>query len=87
MERRELRQNIKLGPGGIREIEFIVQAFQLVRGGRNPELRTRSLLTALPLLASDRQLRHATVTQLAAAYRFLRTLENRLQAILLQRLY
>jgi glutamate-ammonia-ligase adenylyltransferase len=58
-----------------------VQAFQLVRGGRNPELRTRSLLTALPLLASDRQLRETTVTQLAAAYRFLRTLENRLQAM------
>ena len=79
--RKDMAENIKLGPGGIREIEFIVQAFQLVRGGRNPELRTRSLLTALPLLASDRQLRDATVTQLAAAYRFLRTLENRLQAM------
>ena len=79
--RKDMAENIKLGPGGIREIEFIVQAFQLVRGGRNPELRTPSLLTALPLLASDRQLRDATVTQLATAYRFLRTLENRLQAM------
>ncbi|HEX5045923.1 MAG TPA: bifunctional [glutamate--ammonia ligase]-adenylyl-L-tyrosine phosphorylase/[glutamate--ammonia-ligase] adenylyltransferase [Gammaproteobacteria bacterium] len=79
--RKDMAENIKLGPGGIREIEFIVQAFQLVRGGRNPELRTRSLLTALPLLASDRQLRDVTVTQLAAAYRVLRTLENRLQAM------
>ena len=44
--RKDMAENIKLGPGGIREIEFIVQAFQLVRGGRNPELRTRSLLAA-----------------------------------------
>jgi glutamate-ammonia-ligase adenylyltransferase len=81
VNRRELAENIKLGPGGIREIEFIVQAFQLVRGGRNRELRTRSLLQALPLLASDRQLGQATVASLASAYRFLRTLENRLQAM------
>jgi glutamate-ammonia-ligase adenylyltransferase len=79
--RKEMAENIKLGPGGIREIEFIVQAFQLVRGGRNAELRIRSLLGALPLLASDRQLGRATADHLAAAYRFLRTLENRLQAM------
>jgi glutamate-ammonia-ligase adenylyltransferase len=79
--RKDMADNIKLGPGGIREIEFIVQAFQLVRGGRNPELRTRSLLAALPKLASDRQLSVSTVTHLAAAYRFLRTVENRLQAM------
>ena len=42
--RKDLAENIKLGPGGIREIEFIVQAFQIVRGGRRPELRSRSLL-------------------------------------------
>ena len=54
--RKDMAENIKLGPGGIREIEFIVQAFQLVRGGRRPELQTRSLLRALPLLAGDRQL-------------------------------
>ena len=51
VERRELQQNVKLGPGGIREIEFIVQAFQLLRGGSTPRLQTRSLLDALPLLA------------------------------------
>ena len=51
-----MADNIKLGPGGIREIEFIVQAFQIVRGGRRPELRARSLLKVLPLLAGDRQL-------------------------------
>ncbi len=54
--RKDMAENIKLGPGGIREIEFIVQAFQLVRGGRSRELRTRSLLEALPRLVGDRQL-------------------------------
>jgi glutamate-ammonia-ligase adenylyltransferase len=79
--RKDMAENIKLGPGGIREIEFIVQAFQLVRGGRRPELQTRSLLRALPLLAGDRQLPEATIAELARCYRFLRTLENRLQAM------
>ncbi len=79
--RKDMAENIKLGPGGIREIEFIVQAFQLVRGGRNPDLRVRSLLRALPLLAGDRQLPLDTVTALAQAYEFLRTLENRIQQI------
>jgi [glutamine synthetase] adenylyltransferase / [glutamine synthetase]-adenylyl-L-tyrosine phosphorylase len=79
--RKDMAENIKLGPGGIREIEFIVQAFQLVRGGRRPELQTRSLLRALPLLAGDRQLADPTVAELARCYRYLRTLENRLQAM------
>jgi glutamate-ammonia-ligase adenylyltransferase len=78
--RKDMADNIKLGPGGIREIEFIVQAFQIVRGGRAPELRTRSLLAVLPLLAGDRQLSDSTVRALAAAYRYLRTVENRIQA-------
>jgi glutamate-ammonia-ligase adenylyltransferase len=79
--RQDMAENIKLGPGGIREIEFITQAFQLVRGGRRGELKTRSLLQALPRLAGDRQLPPDVVAGLAAAYRFLRTLENRLQAL------
>ncbi|HEX7238372.1 MAG TPA: bifunctional [glutamate--ammonia ligase]-adenylyl-L-tyrosine phosphorylase/[glutamate--ammonia-ligase] adenylyltransferase [Gammaproteobacteria bacterium] len=79
--RKDLADNIKLGPGGIREIEFIVQAFQIVRGGRRPELRARSLLTVLPLLAGDRQLPASTVAALAAAYRYLRTVENYIQAM------
>ena len=79
--RKDLAENIKLGPGGIREIEFIVQAFQIVRGGRRPELRARSLLTVLPLLGGDRQLPPSTVGALAAAYRYLRTVENRIQAM------
>ena len=79
VERRELQQNIKLGPGGIREIEFIVQAFQLLRGGSNPRLQTRRLLEALPLLAGQKLLPSGTVGDLQAAYRYLRRVENRLQ--------
>ena len=79
VERRELRDNIKLGPGGIREIEFIVQAFQLIRGGSDPRLQTRSLLHALSLLAGQKLLPAATVADLDAAYRYLRRVENRLQ--------
>jgi [glutamine synthetase] adenylyltransferase / [glutamine synthetase]-adenylyl-L-tyrosine phosphorylase len=79
VERRELRDNIKLGPGGIREIEFIVQAFQLIRGGSDPRLQTRGLLAALSHLAGQKLLSAAAVAELAAAYRFLRKVENRLQ--------
>ena len=78
--RKDMADNIKLGPGGIREIEFIAQVFQIVRGGRRPELRSRSLLKVLPLLAGDRQLADSTVAALATAYRCLRTVENRIQA-------
>ena len=79
--RRELADDVKLGPGGIREIEFLVQVFQLIRGGRDPRLRTPSLLSALKLLSSASLLPHATVTQLEAAYQHLRRLENRLQML------
>jgi glutamate-ammonia-ligase adenylyltransferase len=79
--RKDMAENIKLGPGGIREIEFIAQAFQLVRGGRRPELRARPLLAALPQLAGDRQLPAEVVATLTAAYRYLRTVENRIQAL------
>jgi glutamate-ammonia-ligase adenylyltransferase len=79
--RRDMADNIKLGPGGIREIEFIVQALQLVRGGRDPRLQERSLLKVLPKLAEAGQLSSSAVTELGHAYRFLRRLENRLQAI------
>jgi glutamate-ammonia-ligase adenylyltransferase len=79
--RRDMLQNIKLGPGGIREIEFIVQLFQLVRGGREPRLQQRSLLSALPILVETSQLGADSAAVLERGYRFLRTLENRLQAI------
>jgi [glutamine synthetase] adenylyltransferase / [glutamine synthetase]-adenylyl-L-tyrosine phosphorylase len=79
VERRELRGNVKLGPGGIREIEFIVQAFQLIRGGSDRRLQSRELRTVLPMLVGARLLRREAVQELEAAYRFLRVLENRLQ--------
>ena len=79
--RKDLCNNIKLGSGGIREIEFITQVFQLVRGGRVVALRTPSLLTALPLLAENGQLTSEAAANLLAAYRYLRTVENRLQAL------
>jgi len=79
VERRELQDNVKLGPGGIREIEFIVQAFQLIRGGSKPALQTRRLLEALPRLAGQKLLPATAVEELGESYRFLRRVENRLQ--------
>ena len=81
VERRELADHVKLGPGGIREIEFIVQAFQLIRGGQDRRLQTTSLLSALSLLESWKRLPADMVAELRAAYIFLRRLENRLQMI------
>jgi [glutamine synthetase] adenylyltransferase / [glutamine synthetase]-adenylyl-L-tyrosine phosphorylase len=79
VERRELQDNVKLGPGGIREIEFIVQAFQLIRGGADRRLQRRELTAVLPLLVGQRLLRGEVVAELLESYRFLRVLENRLQ--------
>ncbi len=82
LSRQKARQHdIKLGPGGIREIEFMVQCFQLIRGGNDPALRTRGLLAALARLAERSQLEPATAEALARHYRFLRVLENRIQAM------
>jgi len=79
--RRDMADNIKLGPGGIREIEFVVQALQLVRGGRDSRLQERSLLGVLALLAETGQLSESVAAELGSAYRFLRRLENAMQAI------
>ena len=79
VERRELADDVKLGPGGIREIEFIVQAYQLIRGGRDRRLQTPALGIALPQLDGAKLLPHALVVDLGAAYAYLRKLENRLQ--------
>jgi len=79
VERRDLKDNVKLGPGGIREIEFIVQAFQLIRGGSDPRLQSRQLLPTLRLLVGQKLLPQAAVDELAESYRFLRRVENRLQ--------
>jgi len=77
--RRELSDQIKLGPGGIREIEFIAQAFQLIRGGRDPALQIRPTLAVLALLAQRKLLPDAAFRELSEAYVFLRRLEHRLQ--------
>jgi len=77
--RRELHDNIKLGPGGIREIEFVAQVFQIVRGGRDQALQVRSTRDALAILAQRQLLPADAVDDLRAAYVFLRNLEHRLQ--------
>ncbi|MDR2925062.1 MAG: bifunctional [glutamate--ammonia ligase]-adenylyl-L-tyrosine phosphorylase/[glutamate--ammonia-ligase] adenylyltransferase [Azoarcus sp.] len=77
--RHERAHNIKLGPGGIREIEFIAQAFQLIRGGREQALQVRPTLQALARLAARGILQPEAVEELRAAYVFLRRLEHRLQ--------
>ncbi len=81
VKQRDMADNIKLGPGGIREIEFIVQSLQLVRGGSRPELQERKLLHALSKLVGRRGLSQQDAKQLREAYEFLRRLENFIQAI------
>ncbi len=81
MKRKRMINNVKLGPGGIREIEFIGQTLQLIRAGREPELRERSLIKVLTLLAEKNYLQKKEVAQLIEAYWFLRKLENRLQML------
>ncbi|MCP5278876.1 MAG: bifunctional [glutamate--ammonia ligase]-adenylyl-L-tyrosine phosphorylase/[glutamate--ammonia-ligase] adenylyltransferase [Thiobacillus sp.] len=77
--RKDKNDNIKLGPGGIREIEFIAQVFQLIRGGHHPSLRMRPTRTLLHQLAAYHLLPDATAEDLEATYVFLRNLEHRLQ--------
>ena len=78
---REGNQNLKLGRGGIREIEFFIQALQLIYAGKNPRLRERNSLRALDLLCSEGLVKPAERDQLAEAYRFLRTVEHRIQVV------
>jgi glutamate-ammonia-ligase adenylyltransferase len=73
--------NIKLGRGGIREIEFFVQTQQLIAGGRHPELRGRATLASLAALHSGEWIDERAASELAGAYCFLRTVENRLQMV------
>ena len=77
--RRDLVGHVKLGPGGIREIEFIAQAFQLIRGGRDADLQARPTLEVLALLQKKGLLSAEAVAELHAAYDFLRRVEHRLQ--------
>ncbi len=81
VRRRGLEDNIKLGAGGILEIEFIVQVFQLIRGGREPSLQSRSLLPTLAAIEALHLLSETDAQALRAAYLFLRRLENLLQSI------
>jgi glutamate-ammonia-ligase adenylyltransferase len=75
----ERTNNVKLGRGGIREIEFLAQVFQLIRGGRDPALRERSTRATLRLLGERELMPSDAVDGLLAAYIFLRNLEHRLQ--------
>jgi glutamate-ammonia-ligase adenylyltransferase len=77
--RKDRMENIKLGPGGIREIEFIGQAFQLIRGGKVSELQERSILKILKLLGEMELLPSEDAEQLRTSYRFLRRAENHIQ--------
>ena len=79
--RKDLAANLKLGPGGIREIEFVVQLLQLIRGGREPSLRVTGLLQALSACERLGALSGASAKRLREGYRFLRRLENRVQML------
>ncbi len=76
-----MHDNIKLGRGGIREIEFIAQVFQLIRGGQDASLQVKPTLTVLELLKNKGLLPEKTVTELSEAYVFLRNLEHRLMYV------
>lgn len=73
--------NLKLGQGGIREIEFFIQALQLINAGKKPQLRERNSLKALDLLCRDKLITPKERDNLKAAYRFLRTVEHRIQVV------
>ncbi len=77
----EKQRNVKLGYGGIREIEFFTQALQLVNGGYEPKLRTPSTLPALARLAEHKFISAAVRDQLTEAYRFLRQVEHKVQIV------
>ncbi|MGA7509212.1 MAG: bifunctional [glutamate--ammonia ligase]-adenylyl-L-tyrosine phosphorylase/[glutamate--ammonia-ligase] adenylyltransferase [Erwinia billingiae] len=81
VRRRGLTDNIKLGAGGIRETEFIVQVFQLIRGGRERSLQLRALLPTLQAIGELNLLPAEQIGQLGEAYLYLRRLENLLQSI------
>lgn len=79
VKRKGMKNNIKLGPGGIREIEFFGQIFQLIRGGVLPALQDRRIQEVLKTLARENYITDKTCKQLADAYVFLRNTEHRLQ--------
>ncbi|GJQ21148.1 MAG: glutamate-ammonia-ligase adenylyltransferase [Bacteroidia bacterium] len=81
IEERTDSANVKLGEGGIRDIEFVVQGLQLLKGGEDESLRQRNTLEALQALATAGVLHSKDATSLAKAYRFLRLVEHRLQLL------
>jgi len=80
VKRKGMQNNIKLGPGGIREIEFFGQIFQLIRGGVTPALQDTGIIKVLKALSSERHIPPNVCSELVDAYVFLRNAENRLQA-------
>jgi glutamate-ammonia-ligase adenylyltransferase len=80
-QRKDRLDDIKRGPGGIREIEFLVQCFQILRGGREPRLQTPSLDLALGEIETLELLEPTVVSEIRHDYTFLRLLENRIQAL------
>ena len=81
VRRKGMADNIKLGAGGIREVEFIAQAFQLIHGGRDLSLQQRPLLNVLSILEGQGYLPGAVVSELREGYEFLRYTEHAIQAI------
>lgn len=79
--RKDMADHVKLGPGGIREIEFMAQVFQLIRGGRDTALQIRPTLSVLKRLVERKLIPAETEQELNAAYVFLRRLEHRLQYV------
>jgi glutamate-ammonia-ligase adenylyltransferase len=79
VKRKGMKNNVKLGGGGIREVEFIAQVFQLIRGGRDTDLQERRVLIVLDYLSEKNLLPDFVVNELKAAYIFLRNTEHRIQ--------
>lgn len=81
VKRKGMSGNVKLGSGGIREIEFIGQVFQLIRGGQDSRYQRRELMKVLDIVKEDKHLPEYVVDELILAYRFLRNTEHRIQAL------
>lgn len=79
VQRKGMNLDVKLGEGGIREVEFVVQAFQLIRGGRDARLRERQVCKMLPFLEREKYLPEGTGSALLEAYTFLRNTEHAIQ--------
>ena len=79
LRRKDRMENVKLGPGGIREIEFIGQAFQLIRGGKEKSLQMRGIMDVLKRLGELKLLTAEDAEQLQRSYVFLRIVENHIQ--------